>query len=263
MKKLLPLFLLIAFASCKKESISPDQTKQFIIHSNSNGGDYSIKVALPENYNGDTRKYSTIYLLDGEENFESVANKCKEISNDHSVSNVIVVSIGYGNDRAVDYTPTKTDAGDGGAEAFMLFIKNELIPKIESDFNADTTRSSRVILGHSFGGLFGAYAFANFNNVFGNYLLLSPSLWYDNEIVLHQELTNRNLNKNNHQLVYLGLGQMENEGRMLAPFMSFYQILTSNYQDIKIKYHLVPHLDHMGSKNPNIEEGLEFYFQNR
>ena len=104
-----------------------------------------------------------IYVLDGEENFDFVAENCNRISGEFATSNVLVVSIGYGNDRAVDYTPVEGGGGavngGGGAEKFMLFIKNELIPEMENEYGADSSRINRTILGHSFGGLFGAYAF--------------------------------------------------------------------------------------------------------
>jgi uncharacterized protein len=263
MNKIIPFLLLILIASCKKEEFNPDLTKEFSILSTSNGANYTIKVALPEDYSPDTKKYAAIYVLDGEEDFDFVAEKCSEISSDFSTSNVLVVGIGYGNDRSVDYTPTETDEGGGGAEEFMLFIKNELIPEMENEYGADTLRINRTILGHSFGGLAAAYAFTNHNNVFGNYIMLSPSLWYDNEIMLGLEQENRNNNKDIHQLVFLGLGELENQGRMLAPFQAFLLRLQNNYPDITIKSHLEPHLDHLGSKNPNIIEGLNFYFQNR
>lgn len=264
MKKLITILLVIIISSCNKEVFNPINTKEFSMKSISNGADYKIKVALPLNYSPQTKKYSTVYVLDGEENFTLVANQCEKISSKNSTSNVLVVSIGYGNDRAVDYTPTNVNnSGGGGAEKFMHFIKDELIPKMESEYDADTTRASRIIIGHSFGGLFVAYAFANYNQVFENYLMLSPSLWFDDEILFKMEQQNRNINKENPQLVYMGLGQLENEGRMLAPFQAFYQQLENNYSDIAIKSHLVQHLDHMGSKNENIIEGLNFYFQNR
>ncbi len=264
MKNLIAILLVLVISSCKKEVFNPINTKEFSIHSISNGADYHIKVSVPENYNPETEKYATMYVLDGEENFSFVANHCEKISHANSTSNVLVVSIGYGYDRAVDYTPTNVNnSGGGGAEKFMLFIKDELIPKMEGDYAADTTRASRVIIGHSFGGLFAAFAFANYNQVFGNYLMLSPSLWFDDEILFKMEQQNRNINKENHQLVYMGLGQLENEGRMLAPFEAFYQQLENNYPDIAIKSHFVPRLDHMGSKNENIIEALNFYFQNR
>lgn len=267
MKAIIPILLILAVTSCQKEVFSPDLTKEFSILSSSNGANYKIKVAVPENYNPETQKYATIYVLDGEENFSFVAEKCRIISDESATSNVLVVSIGYGRDRAVDYTPVKGGGGavkgGGGADEFMLFIKNELIPKMENEYGADTLRINRTILGHSFGGLFGAYAFTNHNNVFGNYILLSPSLWYANEVVFKYELENRNINKSNHQLVFLGLGELENSGQMLAPFKAFIMQLQNNYPDLEIGSHIEPHLNHTGSKNPNIIEGLRFYFENR
>lgn len=262
MKNLIYFLLIILVASCKKEAPVPNQLKEFTIQSSAVGASYNMKVALPDNYNL-SQKYATIYVLDGDDNFNFVAQNCKEISSNYSTSNVLVVSIGYGRDRATDYTPTKAAEGEGGAPQFMEFIQKELIPKMEADYNADTLRKSRVILGHSFGGLFASYAFANNNEVFGNYIILSPSIWYDNEVILGMEQENRTVSNSNQQLVFMGLGEMENEGRMQAPLEAFYQRLKNNYSNIKVDKHLEHHLDHMGSKNPNIKLGLGYYFHNR
>lgn len=263
MKKLLPILLILFIASCRKEEFNLNQTQSFSIQSTSTGANYDIKVCLPDNYDPSSQTYTTLYVLDGEENFEYVANECEKISDDYATSNVLVVSIGYGNDRSFDYTPSIADEGGGGAENFMYFIKDELLPKMESDYGADTLRNNRIILGHSFGGLLAAYAFTNFNDVFGNYLMLSPSIWYDNEIMLRLEQENRENNINTDQLVFMGLGGLESSGRMMAPFEAFYQRLDNNYSNMKIEKHIEPQLDHMGSKNPNILKGLNFYFQNR
>ncbi len=267
MKKVITILFLVLLVSCEKEVFSPDLTKELSIQSTSNGATYKIKVALPQNYSPTTQKYDAIYVLDGEENFNFVAQNCNKLSGELGTSNALVIAIGYGNDRAVDYTPVVGGGGavegGGGAEKFMLFIKNELIPEIENEYSVDTTRISRAILGHSFGGLFGAYAFSKYNMVFGNYILLSPSLWYEDEVVFKIEKGNRIINKNNTQLVFLGLGEMENSGQMLAPFVAFFQVLQKNYPGIKIMSHLEPHLNHRGSENPNLIEGLKFYFKNR
>ena len=267
MNKIFLILLVLVIASCTKEEFSPNLTKEFSILSTSNGATYDIQVALPQNYNSETQSYAVIYLLDGEENFDFVAENCSKISRGLATDNVLVVGIGYGNDREMDYTPSKGGGGPvkggGGAEKFMLFIKDELIPKIESDYRADASRENRTILGHSFGGLLTTYAFTNHNNVFGNYIILSPSLWYDDEIMFKLEQENRNLNQNNPQLVFMGLGELENSGQMLAPFQAFFMRLQNNYPDMVIKSHLEPHLNHRGSQNPNIIEGLNFYFQNR
>lgn len=255
--------LIFLFGSCKKEIFNSGVTKEFTLQSAANGASYEIKVGLPANYNPSAEKYATIYVLDGKEIFEFVANKCKEITDKMPVKNVLVVSIGYGKDRSIDYTPTKISEETGGAPQFMNFIETQLIPKIEQDFNADTTRSGRVILGHSYGGLFGGCAFAVNNKVFGNYIILSPSFWFDNLVALHLEKNYRDINKNKKQLVFMGIGEAENLGRMQAPFEAFYQTLKNNYPDIKLTKNSEKDLDHMGSRNPNIEKGLAFYFQNR
>jgi uncharacterized protein len=258
------LVMTLVLGSCKEEEFSPSLTKEFTLQSASYGASYKIKVGLPDNYNeSTTKKYSSIYVLDGEENFDFVAKKCKEISSQYSTENVLVVSIGYGKDRNMDYTPTKVSSETGGGEEFLNFIETQLIPKMEQDFSVDTIRSSRVILGHSYGGLFGACVLAVNNNLFGNYILLSPSIWFDNEVSLLLEKQNRINNKDKHQLVFLGIGELENLGRMQAPFEAFYQILRDNYSNIQLSKNIEHDLDHMGSKNPNIVKGLNYYFQNR
>lgn len=257
------LLLVLFLDSCEEERFDPALTRSFTIESPSIGADYPIQVALPENYNSSGEKFSTIYVLDGEQDFDLVANTCKSLSNSYLVPNVIVVSIGYGRDRSMDYTPSETGNSTGGAPEFLAFIENELIPKIEQDFNADTTRESRVILGHSYGGLFGAYAFAANNKVFGHYIMLSPSLWFDNEVSMILEKQKRVANKDIRQLVFMGIGEAENSGKMQAPFEAYYQILHDNYSDISLSKNREDDLSHMGSKDPNIIKGLKYYFQNR
>lgn len=257
------IFILTFLGSCKKEAFDPERTQTFSLQSTANGARYDIKVGLPADYNPGVVKYATIYVLDGEANFDLVARQCQEMSDQYGVENVLVVSIGYGLDRSIDYTPTKVSSTTGGALSFLHFIENQLIPAMEANFSADTTRSSRVILGHSYGGLFGANVFCVDNKLFGNYILLSPSLWYDDLISLKLEQTTRAENKDKEQLVFMGIGEAENFGRMQAPFEAFYQTLRDHYTATKLLKNTEKNLGHMGSKDPNIVKGLNFYFQNR
>jgi predicted alpha/beta superfamily hydrolase len=257
------IMLLSFLGSCKKEVFSPELTREFSIQSTANGATYNIKVGLPVNYDPSVEKYATIYVLDGEEDFDFVSNQCKEITDKNAVENALVVGIGYGKDRSIDYTPTKISSVTGGAPEFLNFIETQLIPEMEEQFGADTARSSRVILGHSYGGLFGANVFCVANELFGNYILLSPSLWFDDLVSLQLEEDYREHNKDRSQLVFLGIGAAENLGRMQAPFEAFYQTLRDNYSAIQLTKNLEENLDHMGSKNPNIIKGLNYYFQNR
>ncbi len=258
------VMMLFLLSSCKKDEVfNSGVTKEFSLQSSANGATYDIKVGLPANYNPSNEKYATIYVLDGKEIFGFVANRCREISDQYALKNVLVVSIGYGKNRSIDYTPTKMSSVTGGGPHFLTFIETQLIPKMEQDYHADTARDSRVILGHSYGGLFGSYAFSVHNKVFGNYILLSPSLWFDNYVALQMENENREKNKYRKQLVFMGIGELEEKDRMLAPFEIVYQTLHDNYNNSKLGKNVEKNTGHMDSRNLNIIKGLTYYFQNR
>lgn len=254
---------LLILTSCQEQALEPSLVATFSIASAATGATYEIKVAQPADYFSSDEKYAVIYVLDGDENINLVTSECQKLSAQHGTANVLVVSIGYGRDREMDYTPTKTSSTTGGAPEFIQFIREELIPRMEQEFRADTTRSSRVILGHSYGGLFGAYAFAADNDLFGNYLLLSPSLWFDDEVTMRMEVAQRGALQNKQQLVFMGQGEMESLGKMQAPFEAFFRTLRDQYLNTRVAKNLEEDLGHMGSKNPNIRKGLEFYFSNR
>jgi uncharacterized protein len=109
------IMLLSFLGSCRKEVFSPELTREFSLQSTANGAAYDIKVGLPANYDPDVEKYAAIYVLDGEKDFDFVSNQCKEISDKNGVENVLVVGIGYGRNRSIDYTPTKISSKTGGA----------------------------------------------------------------------------------------------------------------------------------------------------
>ncbi|HNR07822.1 MAG TPA: alpha/beta hydrolase-fold protein [Saprospiraceae bacterium] len=255
------IFLLMG--SCEKVEFDPALKHEFTIQSAADGSEYRIEVGLPAGYHPGGEKYPSLYILDGEENFDFVSSQCSEISDMLGVQNVVTISIGYGNDRSLDYTPTEVSAVTGGGPRFLHFIETQLIPAMEGYFSVDTSRGSRTIMGHSYGGLFGAYAFSVNNRLFGNYILLSPSLWFDDLVSLQFEKQYRTENKDRSQLVFLGIGEAENLGRMQAPFEAFYQTLQSQYPHIKLTKNKEENLGHMGSRNPNIVKGLHYYFQNR
>lgn len=256
--------LIFLVTSCTKDEVfNAGTVKTFILQSTSYDAAYEIKVGLPANYNPSGEKYATVYVLDGKEIFGIVANRCQEISNQYGLQNVIVVGIGYGRNRSIDYTPTKMSSVTGGGPQFLAFLETQLIPQIEHDFHADTSRSGRIILGHSYGGLFGSYAFAVRNKVFGNYILLSPSLWFNNYSLLQMEKENRTYNRLQKLLVFMGIGENEETDRMLAPFHSFFQSLQDHYFSIKLAKHIENNTGHMDSRNPDIFKGLHYYFMNR
>jgi predicted alpha/beta superfamily hydrolase len=263
MKQSIFLLLLLSFYSCKKDEFikSPELKKKISITSIEKGKTYEISIFLPDNYTSSKDYYPTMYVLDADQDQEFVADQCRKASKMFNAQNVIVVGIGYGDNRNIDYTPTPTSYGQGGSETFMNFIKKELIPRIQQDFRADSSRKNRVIIGHSFGGLFGAYAFTKHNEVFGNYLLLSSSLFYDNSVILQYEQQSRpNINQH-QQLVFIGAGSTESS--LLPANDLLYQRLVNFYPNTKSIFSLVPGKGHNTSRNTDIENAISFYFKNR
>jgi len=152
----------------------------------------AILVHVPK---GDkTEKYPVLYILDGEEHFQSA------VAIDEQMSGVtppmIVVGITNTN-RERDLTPTHVanSKESGGGENFIAFIEKELMPYVESHYS---TAPYRIFSGHSLGGLTVMNAFFNHTNLFNAYIALDPSLWWDGQrwIKRYQaELSGHNFNK--------------------------------------------------------------------
>jgi predicted alpha/beta superfamily hydrolase len=119
------------------------------------------------------------------------------------IPRVLVVGVGYPTIdpglvmglRARDLTPTpqgfppefpiRPPYGFGGAEAFLRCLLEEVIPGIESRY--DVHPQDRTLIGYSFSGLFGLYTLFHKPESFARYLLVSPSFWWDREIVFAYE----------------------------------------------------------------------------
>lgn len=253
------LGLTLIFSACHKETLEQNRLKEFNLTAAANGGNYEIKVAMPENYSP-AKGYRTLYVLDAKLDFEFTALECARQARDRHQEGVLVVGIGWGHDRMDDYTPTPSSIGSGGADKFVEFIEAELIPRIESEFHAVPSRSGRAILGHSAGGLLVGHSFTNHNSLFGGYLCLSPSFWYDDAIVLRNEKAHRERNKEGSGCFYLALGELEE--KMRPPFVGFRGALQAYYPNYILRDYITPGKGHLDSKKTNIKRALSFFFEN-
>lgn len=96
--------------------------------------------------------------------------------------------------RSRDYTPSNvkarpTKAGEdygaavyGNAPAFAGFVATQVLPLLQQQYRIDPMR--QIYLGHSYGGLFGAYLLLHQPQLFSHYVLSSPSLWFDQKQLL-------------------------------------------------------------------------------
>jgi predicted alpha/beta superfamily hydrolase len=150
----------------------------------------TLNVYLPHGY--DTSKpYPVIYVLDGSvnEDFLHVTGLVQFFTMTFNMPESIVVGIAN-TDRKKDFTHPTTDAGlkkdyptTGQSAAFIEFIEKELQPFVKSAYK---TNETRYIIGQSLGGLLATEILLKKPELFTHYLIVSPSLWWDNESLLNQ-----------------------------------------------------------------------------
>ncbi len=132
--------------------------------------------------------YPVIYVLDGENNFRSVAITIERLADMGLCPPMIVVGIPNTN-RSRDLTPTtvanNTDSvtNSGGGERFLSFIEKELIPHIDSNYLA---APYKLFMGHSLGGLMIVHTMVHHKDLFNGYIAIEPAIWWDNHKVLNE-----------------------------------------------------------------------------
>lgn len=180
------------------------RAEQWVMQSCVENRKYKIMVATPMEP-APPSGYPVIYVLDGNSVFatmvEALRMQCHR-PDKTGVVPAIIVGIGYETnsafspDRYYDYTPVpsieyqhNSDGTplpkQGGAQAFLTFIEEELKPQIEGGYNID--RSRQTIFGHSLGGLFALYVLFIQPNAFQNYIAGSPSIHWNRAFLLEEE----------------------------------------------------------------------------
>ena len=170
-----------------------------------------LNIYLPASYTTNSnKKYPVIYLLDGamDEDFIHVVGLVQFGS--FSWVNMLPESIvvGIANvDRKRDFTYPSTNKQDtkelptsGKSAAFIRFIEKELQPYIDSNFNTST---SKTIIGQSLGGFLATEIAIKNPELFDNYIIVSPSLWWDNESLLKVEPKSYSAKKS----IYIAVGK--------------------------------------------------------
>ena len=162
-----------------------------------------LNIYLPQGYHPDSSlRYATVYVLDGSahEDFPHVAGLVQFLNMYQLIPNSIVVGIANV-DRYRDFTSLSKEKDDlesipnnGGAEQFMEFIEKEVQPLIIKNYRVN---EQRTIIGQSLGGLLATEILMAKPQLFSDYIIVSPSLWWNDQRLVksshsyfkaHQEL---------------------------------------------------------------------------
>lgn len=174
-----------------------------------------LNIYLPEGYQeNDTISYPVIYLLDGsaDEDFIHIVGLVQYNSFEwvNRIQKSIVVGISTV-DRKRDFTfPTtiesdkKTYPTTGHSDNFIKFIETELQPYIEKKYK---TNKNKTIIGQSLGGLLASEILLQKPTLFNRYIIISPSLWWDNGSLLKQDLKLLGNAFRQPTEIYIGVGK--------------------------------------------------------
>jgi uncharacterized protein len=218
------------------------------------GRSYRLHVQLPESYaSGDSLSYPVLYLTDAEaELIGMYTGIVAALRFARRVPELILVGIADGDMadhfrlRRFDYTPSvrpPANRPSGGAGAFLEFLRQEAIPFVEARYRADP--SDRGIWGHSWGGLFAAYALLDSPDTFQRYLMSSPDLDWDNGILVREAARFASAASPVRARVYSAYGAEEPESD-LAAWTEFFATLDAGERPgLSTHAVLVPDTDHM------------------
>jgi predicted alpha/beta superfamily hydrolase len=237
------------------------------LHSSETGRDYDLYIRLPDEYEKYPKvKYPVLYLLDAQWDFKMMDSIYGSLKYDGFIPEMIIVGITYSGDkpdyetlRAKDFTPVNTNnvPGSGDAPKFLAFLKDTVIPFVESNYQ--TRPSERVLMGHSYGGLFTLYAMFTEPSLFSGYVSGSPVTVYDTNFSFKQEEAYFEQNKELPTRLYIFVGGEES---LLYPVTQFVDVLQSrNYEGLKLETRVIEGEGHSSSKTEGYNRGLRFVFQ--
>jgi len=229
------------------------------------GQEYVLQISLPRNYEKSNKKYPVLYLMDSQWDFPLVTALYGEQYYDGFIPEIIIVGVTWGGShpnpdslRARDYTPTKQNGlpQSGGADKFLSFMKNELFPFIEKNYDADP--NERILMGCSLGGLFTLYTLFTQPGMFNKYVAASPAYGWDNEVI-YQNLNKYFQKSNAPARLFMCIGAVESN-------VPGFEKLTKTLSDhatssLQIQSRILENTGHSGTKGEGFARGLQFVFQ--
>lgn len=186
----------------------------------------TLNIYLPEGYSKkDTISYPVIYLLDGgvEEDFIHVAGLVRYNTQPwvNRFPRSIIVGIENTN-RRKDFTfpvsnldfvkrmgfKAEQFPAYGGSAKFIAFMEQELQPFINAAYK---TNNRKTIIGESLAGLLATEILLKHRHLFDTYIIMAPSLWWDEESLLKEAPSLLKQGTNDDVKVYIGACSKEED----------------------------------------------------
>lgn len=224
----------------------------------------TLNIYLPEEFDKE-KSYPVIYLLDGSanEDFLHIVGLVQFYVMSFNMPEFIVVGIAN-IDRKRDFT-FHTDLKDlqteypttGHSAKFIDFLEKELQPFINKTYK---TTETKYIIGQSLGGLLASEILLKKPSLFTHYLIVSPSLWWDNESLLRQTKTLLDKQKVMNKYVYISVGMKEHK-TMIKDAKDFAAILKKlKKSDLKVDFMPMANENHATILHQSVSEAFKKLF---
>jgi predicted alpha/beta superfamily hydrolase len=261
-----------------RSPVSLPRTEIRYLSSRAVGQRYKLYVSLPQRYADTSRRFSVVFLLDADYSFALAHNIVEHLSDRHDLDELLLVGIAYAGplryrlNRTRDYTPTHVPTGgygpayqrvSGGGPNFRRFLKEELIPFIEQRYRV---RHDRTLVGHSYGGLFASWVAFTDPELFQRYIIVSPSLWYDDHLMFDVEAQYAAGHTRLPTRIFFTVGAREVNAQrdMVADLRRFVaQIDAHGYHDLGLRWRVLPEDTHDSVFPTGLGLGLRYVFDGR
>ncbi|MCW8813039.1 MAG: alpha/beta hydrolase-fold protein [Chlorobium sp.] len=214
-----------------------------------------ILIYTPTGYEESNRKYPTLYITDGAENFFIATAIVNFLSRSGQIPRMIVVGIPNVN-RNRDLSPSiiQGTSNPGGGDTFLTFFEDELIPYIDKTYR---TNNYRVLFGHSLGGMFANYAMFIRPELFNAFITASPYLYYDNEFVIKEATSKLDNLSNFDRQLFITLG---NEPTYHSSLNKYTSLLKDNTNTLRWDYQIFNDEDHGSIPIVSLLKGLKYIY---
>jgi predicted alpha/beta superfamily hydrolase len=159
----------------------------------------TLVVYVPPEYEHHLHKrYPVLYMHDGQNLFDSstafggnewrLDDTAEDLIERSLIEPLIIVGIyNAGEHRIQEYTPTADPKlGGGKADLYGRMLVEEVKPFIDGTYRTVDGPEHTGLGGSSLGGLVTLHLGLKYPHIFGKLAVLSPSVWWDNRIILRE-----------------------------------------------------------------------------
>lgn len=217
-------------------------------------------VSLPERYYANERHYPTLYVIDGDFQFQHTSALVTNLSRMGKIPPMIVIGVtNQGQQDYILHTTWESEGNKeyGGASLFNRYLEEDLVPLVNQNYRTNT---QQALAGYSLGGLLTTYVMMQENTSFNAFLAMSPSAWFDKNSI--NEKIIQYVTKERKTLPPLFISVANEEGMGVRELVKSLKDSHQGNQPWHWKFKEYPQETHFSTAMPSLYDALTFLSPN-